>query len=56
MFLFFAVTPARIIEKYRDYPRSTNVTTLLPVPTNQKMNAYLKEIADITDIFSDGLN
>lgn len=43
-------TPARIIEKYRDYPRSTNVTTLLPVPTNQKMNAYLKEIADITDI------
>ena len=43
-------TPARIIEKYRDYPRSANVTTLLPVPSNQKMNAYLKEIADTTGI------
>jgi integrase len=43
-------TPARIIEKYRDYPRSANATTLLPVPSNQKMNAYLKEIADTTGI------
>ena len=43
-------TPARIIEKYKDYPRLANVTTLLPVPSNQKMNAYLKEIADITEI------
>jgi integrase len=43
-------TPAKIIEKYKDYPRSANVTTLLPVPSNQKMNAYLKEIADITKI------
>jgi len=43
-------TPARIIEKYKDYPRSANVSTLLPVPSNQKMNAYLKEISDITEI------
>lgn len=43
-------TPARIIEKYKDYPRSANVHTLLPVPSNQKMNAYLKEIGDITEI------
>ncbi|OFY62534.1 MAG: hypothetical protein A2Y71_10440 [Bacteroidetes bacterium RBG_13_42_15] len=43
-------TPAKIIEKYRDYPRSATVTTLLPVPSNQKMNAYLKEIADVTGI------
>jgi integrase len=43
-------TPARIIEKYKDYPRAANVTTLLPVPSNQKMNAYLKEIADISGI------
>jgi integrase len=43
-------TPARIIEKYKDYPRSPNKITLLPVPSNQKMNSYLKEIGDITDI------
>ncbi|MFA5818113.1 MAG: site-specific integrase [Bacteroidales bacterium] len=43
-------TPARIIEKYKNYPRSSNVTTLLSVPSNQKMNAYLKEIGDITEI------
>jgi len=43
-------TPARIIEKYKDYPKPSNSSTLLPVPSNQKMNAYLKEIADITGI------
>lgn len=43
-------TAALIIDKYRDYPRPPDVTTLLPVPCNQKMNAYLKEIADITGI------
>lgn len=43
-------TPAKIIEKYKDYPRSANVNRLLPVPSNQKMNAYLKEIGDITEI------
>lgn len=42
--------PANIIKKYKDYPRASNVTTLLPVPSNQKMNAYLKEIGDITKI------
>jgi integrase len=43
-------TPAKIIEKYKDYPRSSNSATLLPVPSNQKTNAYLKEIADLTEI------
>jgi len=43
-------TPANIIERYKDYPRASGVTTLLPVPSNQKMNAYLKEIGDITKI------
>ena len=42
--------PANIIKKYKDYPRTANLTTLLPVPSNQKMNAYLKEIGDITKI------
>ena len=43
-------TPAKIIEKYKDYPRSNNTTFLLPVPSNQKMNAYLKEIGDLAEI------
>ena len=43
-------TPAKIIEKYKDYPRTSGVSTLLPVPSNQKMNAYLKEIADLAEI------
>jgi integrase len=43
-------TPAKIIEKYKDFPRFSNSITLLPVPSNQKTNAYLKEIADLTGI------
>jgi integrase len=42
-------TPAKIIEKYKNYPRSNN-ETLLPVPSNQKMNGYLKEIGDLANI------
>src|SRR5690606_33395361 len=43
-------TAREIIEKYADHPKSDNEGTLLPVLTNQKMNAYLKEIADICGI------
>jgi site-specific recombinase XerD len=43
-------TPAKIIEKYKEFPRLANSDSLLPVPSNQKMNAYLKEIADIAGI------
>jgi integrase len=42
--------PARIIEKYKNYPRPSNITRLLPVSSNQKMNSYQKEIADIAGI------
>lgn len=42
--------PLKIIERYSNYPKSTNEGTLLPVLSNQKMNAYLKEIADICEI------
>lgn len=35
--------PLKIIEKYKDHPACTN-GELLPIPCNQKMNAYLKEI------------
>ena len=42
--------PEEIITKYNDYERMESSTSLLPVPTNQKMNAYLKEIADLCGI------
>jgi len=40
----------RILEKYSDHPQCTNQDRLLPVLSNQKMNSYLKEIADQCDI------
>jgi site-specific recombinase XerD len=39
-----------IIERYKDHPACLNSGRLLPVLSNQKMNAYLKEIADLCDI------
>ncbi|MDP1727030.1 MAG: site-specific integrase [Bacteroidota bacterium] len=39
-----------IIEKYLDHPQCIIQGTVLPVPCNQKMNAYLKEIADVCGI------
>jgi site-specific recombinase XerD len=39
-----------IIEKYSDHPKSNNEDRLLPILTNQKMNAYLKEIAGVCEI------
>ena len=39
-----------IINKYKDHPVSVNKGRLLPVLSNQNMNAYLKEIADICGI------
>lgn len=40
----------RIIERYKDHPICLNSGRLLPVLSNQKMNAYLKEIADLCEI------
>jgi len=34
-----------IIEKYREHPATLNSGKLLPVTSNQKSNAFLKEIA-----------
>jgi site-specific recombinase XerD len=42
--------PSTIIEKYADHPQCENNGLLLPVMSNQKMNAYLKEIADLCGI------
>lgn len=40
----------QIIEKYKYTPESQRKGVLLPVLSNQKMNAYLKEIADLCGI------
>lgn len=39
-----------IIERYKDHPECCSKGLLLPVLSNQKMNAYLKEIADVCGI------
>lgn len=39
-----------ILDKYRDHPQCVNNGRLLPVLSNQKMNEYLKEIADLCGI------
>ncbi len=42
--------PLLLIEKYREHPKCVGKNTLFPVPTNERMNAYLKEVADICGI------
>ncbi len=53
------LTPVRIpvleqvqslIDKYESNPRSQNKGTLFPILSNQKLNSYLKEIADLCEI------
>jgi len=39
-----------IMKKYEDHPQCENKGLLFPVLSNQKMNAYLKEIADLCGI------
>jgi site-specific recombinase XerD len=39
-----------IIDKYADHPQALNEEKLLPILSNQKMNAYLKEIATVCEI------
>jgi len=39
-----------IVEKYQDFPSCCDSGHVLPVLSNQKMNAYLKEIADVCGI------
>ncbi|MBC6368686.1 recombinase [Algoriphagus sp. AK58] len=40
----------RIIEKYENHPVTEVTGKVLPTPSNQKTNAYLKEIADLCGI------
>ena len=39
-----------LIEKYADHPDCVSKNKLLPMKSNQKLNAYLKELADICEI------
>ena len=39
-----------ILDKYKQHPQCLNEGKLLPVLSNQKMNSYLKEIADLCEI------
>ncbi|NCT09542.1 MAG: site-specific integrase [Flavobacteriia bacterium] len=39
-----------IIDKYENHPQCINENKLIPILSNQKMNAYLKEIAGICEI------
>jgi len=40
----------RILEKYADHPECAVKETILPMRSNQKLNSYLTEIADICGI------
>jgi site-specific recombinase XerD len=41
---------ADIVNKYADHPQCSNKNLVLPVLSNQRMNSYLKEIADICGV------
>lgn len=42
--------PMQILEKYKDDPDCQRTGLLLPITSNQKMNHYLKEIAELCEI------
>ena len=42
--------PMKILKKYENHPVCQKRGVVLPVPCNQKMNSYLKEIADLCGI------
>lgn len=40
----------KILDKYKDHPECLHKNCLLPVLSNQRLNSYLKEIADVCGI------
>ena len=42
--------PRMIMGKYKGHPECMKKGVVLPVPSNQRMNSYLKEIADMCGI------
>lgn len=43
-------TAMSILEKYANFPKSVNSGRCLPVVSNQRMNSYLKEVAESCDL------
>jgi integrase len=39
-----------ILNKYKDSPKCVNSNFVLPILSNQKMNEYLKEIAELSGV------
>jgi site-specific recombinase XerD len=39
-----------IMDRYKNHPRSEYNGTIFPVISNQKLNSYLKEVADLCNI------
>ncbi|MFN3753733.1 site-specific integrase [Flavobacterium sp.] len=39
-----------LIEKYKNHPNAVNKNRVMPILSNQRMNGYLKEIADVCGI------
>ena len=48
--IFLIEAAKQILGKYKNHPEVIEKGFLLPVISNQKMNAYLKEIADLCGI------
>jgi site-specific recombinase XerD len=48
--IFLLPLAKSILEKYKTHPECIRRDVLLPVSSNQKMNAYLKEVADLCGI------
>lgn len=42
--------PLEIIERYQTHPEVLNSGKLFPTISNQKLNAYLKEVADLSEV------
>lgn len=42
--------PKQILKKYKNHPECLRKGCLLPVPSNQKMNGYLKEVGELCGI------
>lgn len=40
----------KLIEKYKNHPQAVNKNRVMPILSNQRMNSYLKEIADVCSI------
>jgi site-specific recombinase XerD len=39
-----------LVEKYKNHPKAANKNRVMPILSNQRMNSYLKEIADVCGI------